>query len=186
MVLARYERRFGGAGTIVTLADGSAFTAAHCVAAVDGRRGTVLAGVDGRQWRVVRRWSPRGHDVAWLEAVGPVRMRPRGPAGAVSLAPPDVLRPGVGIVFSAYTGRRFTRRRAVVVAVSATRAVAEVRTPAGVGDGDSGGPVLVEGHLAGIVVARLGAPRPAGASSHVVVTRLDLHAFCTKSTRLAF
>ena len=186
MVLTRYERRFGGAGTIVTLADGRAFTAAHCVAAVDGHRGTVLAGGDGRQWRVMRRWSPRGRDLAWLEAAGPVRMRPRGPRGTVSLAPPDVLRPGVDIVFHAYTGRRFTRRRAVVVAVSATRAVAEVRTRAGVADGDSGGAVLVGGHLAGIVVARVGAPRPASASSHVVITRLDLHGFCTKSTRPAF
>jgi Trypsin-like peptidase domain len=185
--LTRYQRRFGGEGTIVSLADGRAFTAAHCVAAADGGAGTVLVAWGGRQWRVVRRWSPRGRDLAWLEVVEPRRTtsgaRRRPP---LTIAAPDVLRPGLEVVFHAHTGRRFVRRRAVVVSVSATRAVAEVRSPAGVADGDSGGPVLAGGRLAGIVIARLGAPRSSHASSHLVLTRLDLHGFCTNSPRPAF
>ena len=50
----------------------------------------------------------------------------------------------------------------------------------------SGGPVLAGGRLAGVVIARLGAPRPPHASSRLVLTRLDLHGFCTKSPRPAF
>ena len=185
MVLTRYQRRFGGEGTIVSLDDGRAFTAAHCVAAADGRAGTVLVAAGGRQWRVVRRWSPRGRDLAWLEVTGSLRTSTARRADT-RLAPPGVLRPGVEIVFHAHTGRRFVRRRAVVVSVSATRAVAEVRSPAGVADGDSGGPVLAGGRLAGVVIARVGAPRSSRASSRLVLTRLDLHGFCTKSTRPAF
>jgi hypothetical protein len=41
----RYDRRFGGTGTIVTLRDDRAFTAAHCIAAVDGAPGVVLDAV---------------------------------------------------------------------------------------------------------------------------------------------
>ena len=185
MRLARYPRRFGGEGTIVSLADGRAFTAAHCVAAVDGRPGTVLVAADGRQWRVVRRWSPHGRDLAWLEVVGSAAPRSADPRAA-RLAPPGTLRPGVELVFHAHAGHRFVRRTAVVIAVSATRAVAEVRSPAGVADGDSGGPVLAGGRLAGIVIARLGVPRSSQASSRLVLTRLDLHGFCTKSPRPAF
>lgn len=185
MVLTRYQRRFGGEGTIVSLADGRAFTAAHCVAAVDGRPGTVVVAAAGRQWRVVRRWSPRGRDLVWLEVADQRRVPAPDPDDA-RLALPGTLRPGVELTFHAYTGRRFVRRRAVVVSVTATRALAEVRSQAGVADGDSGGPVLAGGRLAGIVIARLGAPRLSHASSRFVLTRLDLHAFCTKLPRPAF
>lgn len=185
MTLARYLRRFGGEGTIVSLADGRAFTAAHCLAAADGRAGTIVVGAAGQQWRVVRRWSPLGRDLAWLEVAGPIR-QPRHTRRPEGLAAPGTLAPGVEVVFHAHTGRRFARRTAVVVAVSATRAVAEVRSRAGVADGDSGGPVLADGRLTGIVIARLGVPRSSHASSRLVLTRLDLHGFCTKSTRSAF
>ncbi len=184
-MLARYARRFGGEGTIVSLADGRAFTAAHCVAAVDGCPGTVIVGPGGRQWRVRRRWSPRGRDLVWLEVVRPCPGHPAS-RNDTRLARPGSLRPGVEVVFHAHTGQRFVARRAVVVSVSASRAVADVRSPAGVADGDSGGPVLAGGRLAGIVIARLGAPRSAHASSRLVLTRLDLHGFCTDSTRPAF
>lgn len=185
MRLTRYPRRFGGEGTIVSLDDGRAFTAAHCVAAVDGRPGTVVVAAGGRQWRVVRRWSPRGRDLAWLEVVDQSRMRTPSPNDE-RLAPPGTLAPGVEVVFLAHNGQRFARRKAVVVSVTATRAVAEVRSPAGVADGDSGGPVLAGGRLAGIVIARLGTPRSSHASSRLVLTRLDLHTFCTKPPRPAF
>jgi len=170
--LARYRRRFAGEGTIVALADGRAFTAAHCLAAVDGRRGTVVVSVDGRQWRVWRRWSPRGCDLALLHAVdaaadGAVERR------SWRLARPGVLRPGVLVEFYGFTGRRFERREASVQSVTATRAVADVRSPAGVAAGDSGGPVFVNGRLAGIVIARTGPAVSPAASSHVVIARLD-------------
>lgn len=168
MTLARYQGRFGGVGTIVTLADGRAFTAAHCVAKVDGGRGTVLTSVDGRQWRVVRRWSPRGRDLAQLQALDAAP----APAG-VLLASHGVLQPGIEIAFHGYNGRQFERRRAVVVDVTATHATAAVRSRAGVGDGDSGGPVLASGRLAGIVVARAGGMCSSRASSLLVLTRLD-------------
>lgn len=171
----------------MSLPDGRAFTAAHCVAAVDGRRGTMLVSARGRQWRVVRRWSPRGRDLAWLEAVNRPRIGPADlRAARFTLAPPGALRPGVDVVFHAYAGRRFVPRRAVVVSVSRTRAIAEVLSRAGVADGDSGGPVVAGGGLAGIVIARLGDPRSSHGSSRVVLTRLDLHNFCTKTTGPAF
>lgn len=169
--LARYARRFGGTGTVVTLDDGRAFTAAHCIAAVDGRRGTVIVSTTRQAWRVVRRWSPRGSDLALLEAIGTRGLRRW--AARLRLAPRAVLRPGVEVVFYARSGRRFQPRRGVVVSATATRVVADVLSPAGVGAGDSGGPVLAGGVLAGIVIARTGPALSARASSRLVVARLD-------------
>lgn len=172
--LARYRRRFGGEGTIVTLADGRAFTAAHCLAAVDGRPGTVVVSPDGRAWRVVRRWSPRGRDLALLRSIDARSgEHAAGNQRVWRLAEAAALCPGVEIEFYGHTGQRFQKRRAVVTSVTVTRAVAEVRSPAGVASGDSGGPVLVGGMLAGIVIARTGEAVSSRASARVVLTRLD-------------
>ncbi len=176
MDLARYHRRFGGEGTIVTLADGRAFTAAHCLAAVDGRPGAVVTSRDGRAWRVVKRWSPRGRDLALLQAIDarlPRRRACQATIAAGASRMPTVLGPGVEIEFYGHTGRRFQKRRAVVTSVTATRAVAEVRGRAGVAAGDSGGPVLEGDQLVGIVVARTGPAVSPMASAQVVLARLD-------------
>jgi len=171
--LVRYHRRFGGEGTIVALADGRAFTAAHCLAAVDGRQGTVVTSADGRAWQVVRRWSPRGRDLALLQSHDAPSVRAAGDGAGWRLAPDTVLVPGLEVEVHGHTGRRFQKRRAVVVSVTATRAVAEVRSRLGVAGGDSGGPVVVNGMLVGIVIARMGRAVSSRASSHVVLTRLD-------------
>lgn len=173
MDLVRYHRRFGGEGTIVTLADGRAFTAAHCLAAVDGRSGAVVTSRDGRAWRVVKRWSPGGRDLALLQAIDAHLPRLSGDDSGWRLAPAGVLGPGVEIEFYGHTGRRFQKRRAVVTSVTATRAVAEVRSRAGVAAGDSGGPVLDGDQLVGIVVARTGPAVSPVASTQVVLARLD-------------
>jgi len=179
--LTRYARRFGGEGTIVTLSDGSAFTAAHCVAAVDARPGAIVTSTDGHRWRVVRRWSPRGRDLLTLLAV---EGRRRGRTVSVArLAGQRTFRPGVTVTFYGFTGTSFRARRAVVTGVTATRVVAHVLSRAGVRSGDSGGPVLVGGRLAGIVVARRGAGSPAGASREVVITRLDVVPLIARSRR---
>lgn len=171
--LSRYRRRFSGEGTIVTLADGRAFTAAHCLAAVDGRPGAVVSSPDGRAWRVVRRWSPRGRDLALLQAVDPALPRLSDDGRGWRLAPAGVLGPGVEIEFYGHTGRHFQKRRAVVISVTETTSMAEVRSRAGVAAGDSGGPVLVGGALAGIVIARTGPAVSPAASARVVLARLD-------------
>lgn len=173
MRLSRYLRRFGGAGTIVTLDDGRAFTAAHCIAAVDGRPGTLVAAGDGGCWQVRHRWSPRGCDLAVLTAVSPARAACIG-ARPSTLATRRWLRPGVDVVFYAHTASGFRRRRARVIATTATTAIADVLSRAGIGTGDSGGPVLVGGTLVGVVTHRAGPPRSARASGHLVFTRLDL------------
>lgn len=173
MDLVRYHRRFGGEGTIVTLADGRAFTAAHCLAAVDGRPGAVVTSREGRAWRVVKRWSPRGRDLALLQAFDARLPRLSGDDRGWRIAGGEVLASGVEIEFYGHTGRRFQKRRAVVTSVTATRAVAEVRSRAGVSAGDSGGPVLVGGTLTGIVIARTGTAVSSAASAEVVLARLD-------------
>jgi hypothetical protein len=182
VTLTRYHRRFGGEGTIVTLDDGRAFTAAHCLAAYDGRPGTVVTSLDGRQWRVLRRWSPRGRDLAMLQAIdaasasaGGRRSRPTGlrEGRPTALAALHALRPGVGVVFYGYTGRSFRPRRAVLTTVTATRVVADVASRAGVRAGDSGGPVLVGDRVVGVVVARIGTALWPGVSTQLVFERLD-------------
>ena len=170
MLLSRYLRRFGGEGTIVTLADGRAFTAAHCIAAVDGRPGRLIAARDGVVWRVCRRWSPGGLDLAVLRAAIAPRLSPRGP----TLATRAVLRLGADVVFYAHTARGFRPRRARVVSVTATTAVAEVQSRAGVRAGDSGGPVVMDGVLVGIVTHRLGAPRGVSGAACLRCARLDI------------
>lgn len=168
MHLSRYRRRFGGEGTIVTLADGRAFTAAHCIAAVDGRPGRLIAAPDGVVWRVCRRWSPRGLDLAVLRA----EVMPR-PARGSTLATRSMLRPGAEVVFYAPTARGFRARRARVTSVTATAAVAEIRSRAGTRAGDSGGPVVMNGMLVGVVTHRLGAPRGTGGAACLRCVRLD-------------
>lgn len=176
MDLARYQHRFGGEGTIVTLVDGRAFTAAHCLAAVDGRPGTIVTGLSGRAWRVEQRWSPRGCDLALLTAE-PSVPKPRGhelEMPGVTLAGAGVLRPGVLFEFFGYAGGRFVARRALVTSVTPTHVVADVISRTGVRAGDSGGPVLVGDQLVGIVVARAGLPaRSGGGSRTLELTRLD-------------
>ncbi len=172
MHLARYRSRFGGEGTIVTLDDGRAFTAAHCLASVDGRAGTLIASADGRQWRVVRRASPRGSDLAVLRAVGMVPGN--GGRKAAGRARYLGLCPGLEITFVGHTGRHFETRRARVVTVTATRVVADVLSDAGVRAGDSGGPVLVGEGLVGIVIARAGRALSYDASSQLVLSRIAL------------
>lgn len=176
MDLARYQHRFGGEGTVVTLDDGRAFTAAHCLAAVDGRPGTTVIALSGRAWRVTKRWSPRGCDLAVLSAESPTP-RIRGAKlniPGVTLSGAVVLRPGVPLVFFGYAGARFRARRAVVTSVTPTYVVADVLSRAGVRAGDSGGPVLVGSQLVGIVVARSGLPSPSGGGSRTLeFTRLD-------------
>ena len=163
-MLQRYHRRFGGIGTIVTLADGRAFTAAHCLAAVDGSPGVVI-GAGFERWRVVRRWSPLRADLALLEAVGH--------HGAMRLATRPLVRPGAQVQFVAHTGRGFHSSAATVISVSHTRATAVVAQRRGVCANDSGGPVLVDGVLVGIVTHRTGPDVSSRCSSHVVFTRLD-------------
>lgn len=175
MHLLRLSHRFGGEGTIVTLADDHAFTAAHCVAAVDGRRSTVLAVPDGHVWRMAKRWSPLGCDLALLHAEPSMQGRGvRSARPTVTLAGAAVLTVGTPVVFIGYAAGRFQRRRAVVRSVTSTHAVADVASPAGVRAGDSGGPVLAEGLLVGIVVARSGLPASFGDGSRTLeLTRLD-------------
>jgi len=178
-VLHRYHRRFGGTGTVFTLGDGRAFTAAHCLAAVDGRRG-VIVGNGVCAWRVRTRWSPRGVAVAVLQAVdaswaarsgAPV---PGWPADREArLASRVCVRPGVRVAFAGHTGRRFQVRAATVIALTATTAVADVEHRAGVCANDSGGPVFVDGVLVGIVTHRAGPPLSATCSRHLVFARLD-------------
>jgi hypothetical protein len=160
----RYPRRFGGVGTIVTLRDGRAFTAAHCIAEVDGAPGVGLQAL-GRRFVVVRRWSPRRLDLAVLLA-----MTGRGRASAAARV---VLRVGAQVAFYGHTGGRFQARRATVTAVTPTTAVATVHHPRGVCGNDSGGPVFVGGLLAGVVAARTGETVSHTCSREVVITRLD-------------
>lgn len=169
MHLSRYTRRFGGEGTIITLADGQAFTAAHCIAAYDRHPGRLIAAPDGVVWRVCERWSPRGLDLALLRAEIAPPVSPRGP----TLARRAMLRPGADVVFYAPTTRGFRARRARVVSTTATTAIAEVRSRAGVRAGDSGGPVVMDGVLVGVVTHRLGAPRDGGGAACLKCVRLD-------------
>lgn len=168
MTLTRYVRRFGGEGTVVTLADGRAVTAAHCIASIDGRRGALIAAPDGCAWRVVRRWSPAGRDLALLVATPPLS---RG----VRVAWPGraVVRPGLAVWVAAWTGRRFTRRRAVIRTVSRHAFVADLVGRAGVRAGDSGGAVMSGGVLVGVVTHRTGVALSALASASVRVARVD-------------
>lgn len=163
-MLQRYRRRFGGVGTIVTLEDGRAFTAAHCLALVDGTPGVVI-GNGTAHWRVVRRWSPLRTDVALLEAAGG--------AGGLNLTTRTRVRLAVSVEFVAHRGRRFHARTATVIAVSDTCATALVAHRSGVCAGDSGGPVLIDGLLVGIVTHRAGPAVSPQCSSHLVFTRLD-------------
>jgi hypothetical protein len=180
-VLHRYHHRFGGIGTVVTLDDGRAFTAAHCVAAVDGRPGVVIGSGD-RRWRVVQRWSPARTDLALLralEAVGAARAT--GPA--LRLVTRALLCPGATVEFVGHTGRRFQSRTATVVSVTATSAEAVVRHRRGVCANDSGGPVLMAGELVGIVTGRSGAARSSLCSTHVLFTRLDSRVMRARMTK---
>jgi hypothetical protein len=163
-MLHRYGRRFGGSGTIVTLADGRAFTAAHCLAPVDGTPGVVI-GLGPDRWRVVRRWSPMRTDLALLEAVGHY--------GAARLAARALVRLAARVEFVGHTGRCFHRKTATVIAVTETSATAMVEHRSGVCAGDSGGPVLIDGVLVGIVTHRAGPVVSSQCSSHLVLTRLD-------------
>jgi Trypsin-like peptidase domain len=169
-VTRRYHRRFGGTGTIVALGDGRAFTAAHCIAAVDGRPGTSID-ASGQRFVVVRRWSPARTDLAVLRAVD--ARRPRRPA-TTRLAVHGGVRRGIEVTFVGHVdGRRFERRRAVVTSVTASTAVALVTHPRGVCGNDSGGPVFLGNTLVGIVTHRAGALRRSPCSSQVIFTRLD-------------
>ncbi len=129
--------------------------------------------MDGRQWRVWHRWSPRGCDLALLHAVDARPAQRAVERRGWRLARRGVLRAGSIVEFYGFTGRRFELRRATVMAVTATRAVANVRSPAGVAAGDSGGPAFVNGKLAGIVIARTGLAVSPVASTQVVLARLD-------------
>ncbi|MGE0816552.1 MAG: hypothetical protein AB7O28_18190 [Vicinamibacterales bacterium] len=160
----RYHRRFGGTGTIVTLGDGRAFTAAHCLAAVDGRPGTEIDAV-GRRFVVVRRWSPFGTDLAVLRSLAG--------NGRGELATRTLLRPGVDVTFWGHTGRRFQRRRATIMTVGATTATALVHHPRGVCGNDSGGPVFLGAALVGVAIARTGPAVSARCSRHLVLVRTD-------------
>ena len=194
--LARYDRRFGGAGTIVTLDDGRAFTAAHCLAAVDRGPGVVISS-GARRWRVVQRWSPAATDLALLQALdgvaaGPVSSPGRGPhrptprrlpAGAAHLATTSMVRPGVRVRFVGHTGERFQSRTATVVTVASTSASAIVAHRTGVCANDSGGPVFVDGVLVGIVTSRTGPGLSSLCSSHMVFTRLDSPAMRARIAR---
>ncbi len=168
MTLTRCAHRFGGEGTIVTLADGCACTAAHCVAAFDSRRGAWIVAADGSAWRVERRWSPAGRDLALLTAATPPA-RPRD----VSWPRRPVVRPGLVVALVVWTGRRFARRRAVVRAVTATAFLADVAGPRGVRAGDSGGAVLAGDTLVGVITHRTGVSLTAQASASVRVARID-------------
>jgi len=174
-VVQRFPHRFGGIGTIVTLGDGRAFTAAHCLAAVDGRCGVVVEGT-GRRWRVVRRWSPKGTDLAVLRALDLPEAR-TGDHGTVigptCLAGRSLVRPGVQVSFVGHSGRQFQTRAATIIAVTSTTATSVVEHPTGVCANDSGGPVFAEGVLVGIVTHRTGPPQSAHCSRHMVFTRLD-------------
>lgn len=181
MHLSRYRRRFGGEGTIVTLADGRAFTAAHCIAAVDGRPGRLIAAPDGVVWQVRKRWSPDGLDLAVLRAMTPPPVSSR----STTVAARAMLRAGAEVQFYAPTARGFRARGARIVAVTATDAVAELRAPAGTRAGDSGGPVVMDGVLVGIVTHRLGARRGAGGAACFRCVRLDTAAVRARVGRAA-
>lgn len=160
----RLPHRFGGEGTITTLPDGRAFTAAHCLAAVDGRRGVVV-GRRGAEWTVVRRWSPRGIDLAVLlgDATGG-RVRPASrPRVAV----------GRRVTLVVPAGTRMRTLEATVLDATSRRAIAEVHDPRGVCADDSGGPVLLGRELVGVVTHRTGPATGARCSAHVVFTRID-------------
>ena len=174
MRLTRYAHRFGGEGTVVTLADGCACTAAPCVAAFDSRRGAWIAAADGSAWRVERRWSPGGRDLALLTAATPPA-RTRG----VSWPRRPIVRPGLVVALVVWTGRRFARRRAVVRAVTATAFVADVSGPGGVRAGDSGGAVLAGATLVGVITHRTGGSLTAQASASVRAARIDTRAVRT-------
>lgn len=163
MRLTRYGRRFGGEGTIVTLADGCACTAAHCVAAVDGRQRAWI-GAGRTAWRVERRWSPAGRDLALLVAsVPPRRGRPvTWPSGRI-------VRAGLHVTIAAWTGRRFVRRAAIVRATTRDGFIADVCGRVGVRPGDSGGAVLAGTTLVGVVTHRIEAP----STTAVRVARVD-------------
>lgn len=164
---------------MVTLGDGRAFTAAHCLAAVDGAAG-VIVGAGVCAWRVRKRWSPRGCDVAVLQALettigarhgAPV---PEWPAGRAARLPARVwVRPGSRVEFVGHTGRRFQLRAATVITVTETSATAVVEHRAGVCANDSGGPVFVDGVLVGIVTHRAGPALSAACSRQLVFARLD-------------
>ncbi|MEP7119077.1 MAG: hypothetical protein ABI880_15930 [Acidobacteriota bacterium] len=177
--LDRYQRRFGGLGTIVTLENGRAFTAAHCLAKVDGTPGVIL-GVGARCWRVVKRWSPARLDLALLVAVDEQSarrnasvLRSDSPAAGSTVATVARVQVGSGVQLVGHTGRRFQTRAARVIAVTATTATAVVTHRTGVCGNDSGGPVLVDGVLVGIVTHRTGAAVSPQCSCQVVFTRLD-------------
>lgn len=167
MTLRRYAHRFGGTGTIVTLADGCACTAAHALAAVDGRRGALIASGTA-VWRVARRWSPATRDLALLVAETP---RPR--RSRIAWARRPLLRRGVHVMITAWTGRRFVRRSAIVRTVTRYAVVADLRGRAGVRQGDSGGAVLMGSTLVGVVTHRTGAALSARASASVRFARVD-------------
>lgn len=171
-MLHRYHRRFSGIGTIVTLDDGRAFTAAHCLAAADGRRGVIVEG-GTRRWQVVRRWSPRRTDLALLQAVGSPGRTVAPDGGAARLAARSLVRTGVQVEIVGHTGRRFQSRTATVIAVASVSATAVVAHPRGVCANDSGGPVYVDGVLVGIMTHRTGSPLSSRCSQQLVFTRLD-------------
>lgn len=167
MTLRRYAHRFGGTGTIVTLADGCACTAAHCVAPADGRRGTLIA-LGPAVWRVERRWSPATRDLALLGAEAP---RPR--RSRIVWARRSPLRPGARVSIAAWTGQRFVWRTAIVREVTRHGFVADLVGRAGVRQGDSGGAVLLGSTLVGVVTHRTGAALSPLASASVRVARVD-------------
>ncbi|MFN7976579.1 MAG: serine protease [Vicinamibacterales bacterium] len=174
MTLRRYAHRFGGSGTIVTLADGRACTAAHCIAAADGLRGTLIASGHA-VWRVERRWSPARRDLALLVAETP---RPR--RSRIVWAPRALLRRGVRVAIAAWTGRRFAWRAAIVREVTRDGFVADLEGRAGVRPGDSGGAVIVGSTLVGVVTHRTGRAVSAEAAASVRGARVD-----TPDVRLA-
>lgn len=178
MTLTRYRRRFGGTGTIVTLADGRACTAAHCVAAADGRRGVWIAG-GGRAWRVERRWSPSGRDLAVLTAAQP-------PSRGARVAWPRgrLLRQGLVVSVSVWNGRRFVRRRAIIRTVGRHACEAAFVGRARARAGDSGGAVLFGATLVGVVTHHLGATGGVVGTAAIRVARVDTPEVRAVLTRL--
>lgn len=176
--MTRYRRRFGGTGTIVTLADGCACTAAHCVAAVDGRRGVWIAG-GGRAWRVERRWLPSGRDLVVLMAAHPPSRRAR-----VAWPRGRVLRQGLVVSVSVWNGQRFVRRRAIVRTVARHACEAEFIGRVRVRPGDSGGAVLSGATLVGVLTHHLGAADATGATASIRVARVDTPEVRAVLTRL--
>lgn len=166
-MLRRYAHRFGGVGTIVTLADGCACTAAHCVAAADGRVGTLIAS-GAAVWRVARRWSPARRDLALLVAQ---TARPR--RSRIGWARRALLRRGVRVSIAVWSGRRFAWRTAIVDAVTRDGFVADLTGRTGVRVGDSGGAVIVGSTLVGVVTHRTGRAVSAEAAVSVRGARLD-------------